>query len=317
MKKGRNISVSAPGKIHLLGEHSVVYGKPAILTSVGLRLKVTISQGKTIPPEFIKLQKIIERIIKKELKLKKMPLYSLEISSEIPVGAGLGSSAGVSSAYIGALLSYLRVSWNLERINKLAYEAEKVFNGNPSGGDNSTVVYGGLIWFRKEDPNLKLIHPLPFSIPQKLSRNFILINSGKPKETTKDMVEIVNLKFKIQNLKFKKIFEDQERLVKELLPVLKKGNEKEFVRIIRAGEKNLENLGVVSKFARSIIREIENLGGAAKICGAGGKTDPPAGGSGILLCYHKNKKVVENVAKLYNLPYFKAKLGVEGVKIES
>jgi mevalonate kinase len=46
------IKVSAPGKIHLLGEHSVVYGKPAILAAINLKVHVTISKkhSKTVIP---------------------------------------------------------------------------------------------------------------------------------------------------------------------------------------------------------------------------------------------------------------------------
>lgn len=309
---GRSITVSAPAKVHLLGEHSVVYGKPAILTSVGLRLTVTISQGRTIPPELKKLQKIIERIVKKELKLKKVPIYSLEIKSDIPIGSGLGSSAAVSAAYIGALLSYLRVEWNLDLINRLAYEAEKVFHGNPSGAEPATVVFGGLLWYRKEAPDLKLLHPISFTLPQKLSKNFIFINTGIPKYSTKDMV----LRFKSLYDKKPKLvntfLENQEKLVKELLSVVKNADEKQFIRIIREGEKNFESVNLVSKLSQEIIRKIEKKGGAAKMCGAGA----PDGPTGILLCYHKNKKVVEKIAKSYNLPYFSTKLGVEGVTIE-
>lgn len=310
--KGRNITVSAPAKVHLLGEHSVVYGKPAILTSVGLRIFVTISQGRTVPEELRKLQKIIERTVKKELKLKKVPLYSLEIKSDIPQGSGLGSSAAVSTAYIGALLSYLRVSWDLNLINRLAYEAEKVFHGNPSGGDNSTVTFGGLVWFRKEDPSLRLVQPISFTIPQKFARNFVLIYTGKPKESTKDIVfsvkELLDRKPKLVN----KFLIDQEILVKHLLIALKTSDQKQLINIIRQGEANLESIGVVSKLSAEIIRKIEKRGGAAKICGAGGKT----AATGVLLCYHKDKKVVERIAKSYNLPYFSAKLGVEGVRKE-
>ncbi len=315
MKQFNNIIVSAPGKIHLLGEHAVVYGKPAILAAVDLRVTVTIRPEMHIEPivqiyEIVK--KTVENVVKKYLQMTKIPPYSVEISSKLPVGAGLGSSAAVSAAYIAALLSFLKVKWDQNLVNNLAYEAEKVFHGNPSGGDNSIVVYGGLIWFRKETPDLKIIQSLNFTIPQKLARNFVLIDTGRPKESTAEMVQLVSSKYKVQSAKFKKIFDDQERLVKELLPVIKEADEKEFIKIIKEGERNLESIGVVSKYAASIIRKIETIGGAAKICGAGGKSGP----TGILLCYHNNKKVVENLAKSYNLPCFSVKLGVEGVKYE-
>lgn len=306
------IKVSAPGKVHLLGEHSVVYGKPALISAIDLRVTVSISPIDHPDDSNDNLKKIIEPIVKNKLSLKKIPPYKLEISSQIPIGSGLGSSAAVSAAYITALLSFLKVKWDLNLINTLAYEAEKVFHGNPSGGDNSTVVHGGLLWFRKETPDLKIIQPLDFTIPKKLSKNFCLINTGKPEETTKQMVEMVRVKREAERGKFQKIFDHQEQLVKELLLAIQTGNEDQLVSIIRAGEKNLETIGVVSPSVKAIIRKIEANGGAAKICGAGGKTKA----TGILLCYHPNRSVIQKIAKEENLPYFSTTLGTEGVKIE-
>jgi len=311
MSKNQIISVSAPGKIHLLGEHTVVYGKPALLAAVGLRITVTICHprgGLRFAPQdnINKLKKIIEPIVNKKLDLKTIPPYEISIISDIPVGAGLGSSAAVSVAYITALLIFLKVKWDLNLINNLAYEAEKIFHGNPSGGDNTTVVYGGLISYTKGKP----IQPLSLSITPKLAKNFVLINTGKPQETTKEMVEIVRVKREAERVKFQKIFDNQEKLVKELLFVIKTANEKDFIRIIREGEKNLERIGVVSHYVKSIIKQIEKSGGAGKICGGGGKTK----GTGILLCYHPKKTVIEKIAKSLNLPYFSVALGVEGLK---
>lgn len=318
------IVVSVPCKVHLLGEWAVVWGKPAILTTVDLRITVTITPSRH--PEFISgsqkkmskqvrhddLQQIIEPIVKKELNLKKIPPYELEITSEIPIGTHLGSSAAISVSYISALLYFLKIKWDLELINKLAYEAEKALQGNPSGADNSTIVYGGLIWFRKESEELKIIQKLPFSIPNKLAKNFVLINTGIPKLTTKQMIEKLSVKIKNQKSKFKKIFDDQERLVKELLPAIKNADEKEFIRIIRAGEKNLETIGVCSPEVKKIIRSIENAGGAAKTCGAGAFSGP----TGVLLAFHENPKVLEKIAKQNNLSFFKTKLGIEGLRKE-
>src|SRR3990172_973466 len=38
----KKITVSAPGKLMLLGEHAVVYGRPCIVTAVGQRMKATV-----------------------------------------------------------------------------------------------------------------------------------------------------------------------------------------------------------------------------------------------------------------------------------
>ncbi len=290
-----------------------MYGKPALLAALDLRVNVTISRGILLVDNDLKqIVKILEKIVKLKLKLKSIPSYNVSIDTKVPIGTGLGSSAAISAAFFAALLSFLKIKWDLNLVNDLTYEVEKVFHGNPSGADPATVIFGGLIWFRKESPTLKLIHKLPYSIPNNLSKNFVIINTGIPKQTTKDMVIFVkNLYDKKPNL-VNKFLEDQEKLVKELLPVIKEGNEKELIRIIRQGEKNLESIGVSSKFSQNIIRKIEKAGGAAKICG-GGATEGP---TGVLLCYHPDPKIVKNIAELFKLAYFKTSLGVEGLKIE-
>lgn len=313
MARNKTITVSAPSKVHLLGEWAVVWGKPALLTSVDLRITITISASKSPTiDQYRDLRKIIEPIVKKELKIKAIPKYSLTISSEAPIGAGLGSSAAISTSFIAALLTFLKVKWDKDLINKLTFEAEKVFHGNPSGADNSTVVYGGLVWYRKELSDLKIIHPLPFSVPTKLSKNFLLINTGTPGQTTKQMVtKISSMLDKKPRLK-NQFLENQEKLVRELLPAIKNADEKEITRIIKQGEKNLESIGVCSLEVKKIIRQIEKLGGVAKICGAGAMIGP----TGVMLCYHPDKKVLIDLAKSLELPYFSTKLGVDGVKIE-
>ena len=288
------IKVSAPAKVHLLGEWAVVWGKPALLTTVDLRLTVTIADTSKAGSDSFEVRKIIEPIIKKELKIKKIPSYKLEISSQIPIGAGLGSSAAVSAAYIGALLTLLKIKWDKPLINELAYEAEKVFHGNPSGADNSTIVYGGL------------------SIPSKLAKKFVLINTGTPKETTKQMITKITTLFDKKPQLKNHFLQSQEQLVRELLPVIKNADEKELIRIIRAGEKNLESIGVCSPTVAKIIRKIEAAGGAAKICGAGAADGP----TGVLLCYHQNRKTIEKMASKNKLNYFSVKLGVEGIRYE-
>ncbi len=206
------ITVSAPGKVHLMGEHAVVYGKPALLSAINLRLKTTVEyqvssikyQGKNkiqiISSESTDYVRHITNVVKEHFKLKELPPITITITSEIPAGYHLGSSAAVAVATVGALTYFLKKIWNPAIINQLAYEAEKRVHGNPSGGDNTAVTVGGFVWYRRELEFLKSMWQLPMKLPASLN-HFFLINTGKPKETTGEMVEFVNSEFRIQNSK--------------------------------------------------------------------------------------------------------------------
>ncbi len=303
----KHVTISVPGKIHVIGEHTVVYGKPALLSAINLRVSVTIKESKQdriISSKAQKIKSIIETIVKNKFALKKIPSYSLSIQSKIFSGAGLGSSAAVSAAYSAALLEYLHIPWDKKVINDLAFEADKIFNGNPSGGDNTTVVYGGIIQFQKD----KKFRTMPASIV----RNFVLLNSGKPKESTAEMVKNV-ANYSVENpKKFKKILIDQEKLTLQMHDVLIKGSDTFLITTIRRAQKNLEDLGVVSKRSQALIQAIEHFGGAAKISGGGGIK----GGTGMLVCFAKDSESIINFAKKNNVNYFPVQLAQEGLRRE-
>jgi len=307
------ITISAPGKVHLLGEHTVVYGKPALIASLDKRLSVTISASKKdleIESECDHLVLEAIQVFKSRFKNSDFPQLKITVNSDIPSGCHLGSSAAVSVAMIGALLKFVKNLWNPSLINELAFEVEKKQHHNPSGGDNTTVTFGGLVWFRKEFEFLKSIWSLPqvsYHIPE-----FLFINTGKPKENTGDMVTLVKELWSNKQEEFRKILDDQEIQTKKLLLSIREKDYKTLKECIKKGEKNLEELGVVSDFVKNIIREIEDNGGAAKICGGGGVTK----GTGILLCYHDDINILKSVAEKNNLENFTAKLGGEGVRIE-
>ncbi len=311
------ITISVPSKVHLLGEHSVVYGKPALLAAIDKRISVTITSSKTkriqgieiYAKEIGELLKILEKEIKKKTGLKKIQPYSITINSQVPVGSGLGSSAALSASFTAALLSFLKIPWNKKTIFEIAYEGEKFFHGNPSGGDLATAIEGGFLWFRKEFEFLKTFSPLPFK-PHKNIKQFILINSGKPKESTREMIEKVAKLKTLLPQEVQALFSLQEELTKQMVIALKDGNEDSLIDCIKLGEKNLEELGTVGTKAQSIIRDIERLGGAAKITGGGGVKL----GSGMLLVYNKNMKGILSYAKQKGLEVLTIQIGEEGLK---
>lgn len=302
------ITVSAPGKIHLMGEHAVVHGKPALLAAANLRTYVTVENGIengelrieiTTYEQDMYVRHIVE-VVKNELRIDILPAIRIIITSEIPVGYHLGSSASVAVATIGALMYFLTKQWNLDQINALAYEAEKKMHGNPSGGDNTSATYGGFLWFRKELEWLKLKTQVPIALSQKLN-HFFLIDTGRPKESTGEMVTFVNTQYTIHNTQYKEIFDQNEQETKRLAAAIMEEDEDELMSAIRRGEKTLEEMGVVSKKAISMIREVEKSGGAAKILGGGGRVD----GVGFLLGYHPGHTM--NTITL----------GTEGVRLET
>ncbi|MBI3380202.1 mevalonate kinase [Candidatus Gottesmanbacteria bacterium] len=323
------IIVSAPSKIHLLGEHVVVYGRPALLAAIDKRLYVKIKNQKSKVPGLAKhgagknqkkvtiytkekddlIWETIE-VFKKSFSIDKLPPLEITITSQIPTGCGLGSSAALSAALIGALMKSVKNLWNPGKINELTYTVEKIAHGNPSGADNTTVVFGGLVWYRREFEFLKSIWSLPISLYK--FPKFGIIDSGRPQEGTREMVSFVTHQYKKNNQKMDEIFYDQENQTKNLLLSLKNNDNQLLITSLKKGEENLEKIGVVGKISQKIIREIESLGGAAKVCGAGGRKKA----SGVILCYHSDLSIINNVMKKYNLSVSPIKLGEEGIRIE-
>ena len=309
----KQIIVSAPGKIHLMGEHAVVYGKPALLSAVNLRTTVSLTENKKFeiisedPDEYVRYA--VEHVCK-EFK-KKIPSVHLHVSSIIPSGFHLGSSASVAVVTIGVLYYYLTKKWNLEKINELAYEVEKNMHGNPSGGDNTTVTYGGFVRYQKKSETEKVFEKLFFVLPKKLD-HFFLIDTGKPKENTGFMVGLVREKYEKNAKKYIDLFDINEKQVERILDALKIGDEKTLLDAIRIGEETLEEMGVVSEKVKPLIRDIEKAGGAAKILGGGGVSE----GVGFLLCYHTNRKIVEHIISKYHYSMQPITLGQEGVRLE-
>lgn len=91
-----------------------------------------------------------------------LPSLKLTVWSELPTGAGLGSSAAYSVCLAAALLCASgaiptplkewdhTARWcqeNLELINSWAFQGEMIIHGNPSGVDNAVGTWGGMLRF--------------------------------------------------------------------------------------------------------------------------------------------------------------------------
>ncbi|XP_062398802.1 mevalonate kinase [Sardina pilchardus] len=93
-------------------------------------------------------------------KSKALPSLTVTVWSELPTGAGLGSSAAYCVCVAAALLSTQgavscplgpdgdTARWSseeLELINQWAFQGERIIHGNPSGVDNAVSTWGSVL----------------------------------------------------------------------------------------------------------------------------------------------------------------------------
>ncbi len=337
------LTVSAPGKVHLIGEHAVVYGEPAILASVGLRTTVRFSPSEDGTIRYRDLfgsdfscsvedvigtareardlwescfrggdfSRLFSRM--KEGKygnFKKAVIgtvmiesgmdggLSAEMSSDIPPGAGLGSSASMACCFAAGVPAVLGKRLQRGEVNRIALEMEKLVHGSPSGGDNAACCYGGLIWFEKGKP-----FPLEKEAPFPLE-NFVFVYSRKPEKTTGELVQGVRmLPPEVRNPSVGRI----GSATREMRSALGSGNFSRIRDLMNSAQQELKRLGVSVHEIDRIHEKVRSIGGAAKGCGSLG--------GGIVLCYHEDKERLLSLLREMGLEPFEAALGVEGVRV--
>jgi mevalonate kinase len=361
------IKVSAPGKVIISGEYSVVWGEPAFLAAVDKRCWIEVEKtegskiriidevlkkdqwlGKDEVLDFTtKIKKNWERLIETGEReyfeaIKHDPLglvkigvgetlmslkkgrggFELRIKNEIPIGVGLGSSAALSVCLVAGLGKVFEERPGLCRrrntrpglsalplslINKIAHEIEKRQHGRPSGGDTTICTYGGVLIFKKTGKKFSF---RKLNLKKQLT-DFLLVDTGKPAETTGEMLRMVELRIKNQESRIKNLLKKTGKITKKIIDVFENQHFDQLKELIVENERMLEELGVVGERAKRIMRLIEKNSGVAKICGAGGVKR----GSGMALAYHKDFSVLKGNLKKNKIIFLKVKLGEKGVTI--
>jgi len=147
----RVASGAAPGKVIVLGEHSVVFGEPAIAAAIERRLEVRLRLDESpSTPEDARLAEAVGSAAR-EMGVDPARL-GVEIVSDIPPACGLGSSAALSLALIRALASLTERALSDEELRIRASRVENVFHGTASGVDVAACAGGGIVWFERSNP---------------------------------------------------------------------------------------------------------------------------------------------------------------------
>lgn len=158
-------------KIILMGEHSVVYGYPAIALPLK-NIEVTCS----IRPAQEKLKLDIKDPLStaifaalEYLEIKDHPI-TYAIASTVPQKRGMGSSAAVSIAAVRAVFDYFEAELDQATLEMLANQAEIIAHNNPSGLDAKTCL---------SDKAIKFIRNIGFSeLDMDLNAFLVIADTG-------------------------------------------------------------------------------------------------------------------------------------------
>ncbi len=155
------VVATAAGKVILFGEHAVVYGRHALAVPIvdAVRAAVTRSdESTTLVVKDWGLHSVVDRsstegidaavnLILRELGIGDAN-FGINVTSSLPRGMGLGSSAAIAVAIIRAIAQCAGMEVTDERVNEIAYACEKLAHGTPSGIDNTLSCYSEPMLFR-------------------------------------------------------------------------------------------------------------------------------------------------------------------------
>ena len=347
----KKVRASVPAKVILFGEHFVVYGKRALATAINQRLAVEVSDREedgyhvkieNIPTFGLELDleggarraypyKDYGSATKAVAYVKESIGYleeryglsgggvEIEIKSEIPLSAGLGSSAATCVATIAALKEYFGLSGDLEAIRNDAHHVELTVQGAASPIDTAISTYGGYVLIERNEvkrlplAGLDLIVGCIGSIP---------LNMGTKKASeiglkTKRVVEEVKKRKENFNAIFDYIFDAADEITAQAIKAIEA---KDFVNLgalMYINHGLLDAIGVVPGRLSELVKVSQALGAlGAKVTGAGGLNEMGGVGSVIVLPNESGARI-KTALDIAGALVMDVKTGEGGLKLET
>ena len=299
---------SAPAKAILFGEHSVVYDEPAIAGAVNKRAFITIKDSDSdksifrapdigFEAELLTRQKkyiltkgkpgIIRYILESLHRVHDHSPIDITLSSNVPIGSGLGSSAAVTVATLAALYRYHNIRFNKSSLAHDAHMVEQAVQGVASPLDTLVSTYGGLVYLSR---NKKVEHiNINFNVP------FVVGYTTKHGNTGKMVKDVKNLKTRNPKI-INPVITAMGNLTNYAKQALLKRDFNKVGELMNINHGFLDVLGVNTvELSRMVYAAREAGAIGSKTTGAGG------GGSIIALCPGKVDEVAEAISRDDNI----------------
>ncbi len=321
----KKVTVSAPGKLMIMGEHAVVYGHPCIVTAVGQRMQTTIEkiesnelQINAPDVEINNYKKSLTEIGTKEIPKgaifieKAVSIFyktyniqtgiKVTTTSEFSSLFGFGSSSASTVCVVKALSELFEKNLSNKELFDLSYKVVLEVQTKGSGFDIAAAVYGGTLYFVTGGKTIEQL-----SVP---SIPLVVAYSGIKADTVSLVNHVAELKSNNPEL-VHGIFSKIDGIVEQAKKSLLQQDWKTLGQLMDINQLYLDQLEVTTDILSQLIHAAKKAGAlGAKLSGAGG-------GDCIIALSPSQQKDTQDSLEQAGGHIIQVETNVEGVRIET